>query len=766
MGTIRCMLVFLLALTLGAVAPQDAPDKALKSKDPLVRLEAIEALVSGDHEKREKLLIGALKDDDWEVAERAAEGLGSVGTADAVTPLVKLTLEAPVQRLRRRAAESLAKLDADKAYEGVAKKVASKQARAACEAMVILAPALSEEVSPKAAEKALKSKEGPVREAAASALVLLVREERAARLAELLEHDEVAVRCAAVEAAGASADASLGPVLLEALGTDPLPEVLERRAIQSLIQLLAGVAESEREGLAQACTGFAPQAPAAAARAARLLGRAAAAGALDRASALGALERLAGASDAGTRAAAVQGLGRVGSDGSLLLAADKAANDASARVRRAALGALPPDTEATQELAVQLLSDADPGVREDAAVVLGQKGAAASVSPLAKALADPEWTVAVCAAVSLGKTRQAEGLTPLVNLAGHEDWRRRGAAVVGLGHLYQKEAIPHVIAALEDADAVVRRTAWEYLASVAGRRIEPEVEPWNTWWADSEKRIVLVDPEEEAARREKYGYQRSATEIYAGLDVVVFESRGDHIQNILADLGIDHRMTTQGRVGEAEVHARSVFVSNCTGEMTGEDVARLAWFVRVGGYLFGSCWAVHETIARALPGVVGRLATRGEVLDNVRAAPCSADSPYLEGVFQADVTPFYALEGAYLIDVLDPERCEVLVDSPECHDRWGGGNLAVWFAAGHGVVLDSVNHFDEQGLARATWLKKPEHRMAYAVDHMGLSYADLREVRKAGFWKKSQEAAKEVKDLSVFRLITNFVRQKRIAGDG
>ena len=47
--------------------------------------------------------------------------------------------------------------------------------------------------------------------------------------------------------------------------------------------------------------------------------------------------------------------------------------------------------------------------------------------------------------------------------------------------------------------------------------------------------------------------------------------------------------------------------------------------------------------------------------------------------------------------------------------------------------------------------------MAFAIDHMGLTYGELREVRDAKFWKKSQAAAEEVKDLSVFRLVTNFL---------
>ena len=49
---------------------------------------------------------------------------------------------------------------------------------------------------------------------------------------------------------------------------------------------------------------------------------------------------------------------------------------------------------------------------------------------------------------------------------------------------------------------------------------------------------------------------------------------------------------------------------------------------------------------------------------------------------------------------------------------------------------------------------------------MGLALEDLRKTRAERYWKKTADAAREVKDLSVFRLITNFVREKRAAGEG
>jgi hypothetical protein len=173
-------------------------------------------------------------------------------------------------------------------------------------------------------------------------------------------------------------------------------------------------------------------------------------------------------------------------------------------------------------------------------------------------------------------------------------------------------------------------------------------------------------------------------------------------------------------------------VSNCTGEVTRDDIEPLAWFVRTGGALFGSCWALTETIGRIAPGVARGV--HKDLIDDVRALPVRTDSPLLNGVFPPSVVPIYHLEGPHLIEVLDTERCEVLIDSPDAAERHGCGNLAAWFFSGHGVVYDSVNHFDLQGLEAAKDLKKDKDRQAYAIDHMGLSFASWRETRTEGYW--------------------------------
>ena len=79
------------------------------------------------------------------------------------------------------------------------------------------------------------------------------------------------------------------------------------------------------------------------------------------------------------------------------------------------------------------------------------------------------------------------------------------------------------------------------------------------------------------------------------------------------------------------------------------------------------------------------------------------------------------------------------------------------------MVLDSANHFDLQGLERVTGLKTAEDRMAYAMDHMGIDYPDMRKLAEEKVWENQAQATQTVRDLSAFRFLTNFVRIKRKA---
>ncbi|MEO2092929.1 MAG: HEAT repeat domain-containing protein, partial [bacterium] len=720
----------------------------------------------------EKQLTRALKDKDWEVVCRAAEGLGQVPAGkQAVKALIKLAWDGDTAQQRLAAARSLALIDAEAGLKGLVRKLTGERAPKVCASIVLVASALEDPSTPKALGKLVRHKQSRTRAAAARALVVCTRTERPELLEELFASEYVAVVAAALEAVIHDPRGTELPALMELLRRPRLLNVLERRALRAAVAS-AGALEGEERGkaLQPHISALSSSTEKAVAARGPRLAMEASGSAWTRGSELMKLTSPAREHPATpVRAAAAHALGFFGKE-ALEPAREMAASDKQPRVRQAALASalalegIEKDGQLNWVLG-RLESESHPSVREELLVALGQEKLGHAVEPLTAALTGADDALAVCAAVSLGRTRMEAAVAPLSEvLKSSESWRRRGGALVGLCSSFHKDAVAPVIEALLDPEPLVARTAFGFLRTISrGKDFPAEVQPWRDWWKQNEKRLRLADPKELEERRKRLGYSALPGEVYKGLDVLVLESRGDHIQNILQELAIEHRLTAASRVVDDGLDAAGVFVSNCTGEMEVADVERLEWFVRVGGYLFGSCWAVHETIERIAPGRVRKLATRNEVLDKVLATPWALDSPYTEGVFQRDVQPIYSLVGAHLIEVIEPERVEVLVDSPECAEAWGGGNLACWFRFGHGKILDSVNHFDLQGLAEATWLKKPEERMAYAMDHMGTSFARIRETRKEKFWKSNTKASREIRDYSVFKLITNFVRLRRLA---
>ena len=359
-----------------------------------------------------------------------------------------------------------------------------------------------------------------------------------------------------------------------------------------------------------------------------------------------------------------------------------------------------------------------------------------------------------------------EGLVPLLSA---KDWRLRGAAAAGVGWANRVEGIPLLLPLLSDPEVSVARTAWEFLKRLTDKDIPLKRTDWEAWWAEKGKGFEIVDREAEIRDARKYGYALNDRDVYEDLDVVVLKSRGDTIQNLLSVLNIKHRLTQSASVKKDGVQPFGVFVSNCTGEMLDDDHERVQWFVHTGGALFASCWAIDTTIGKEFPATMRRwVGFPGQVLAQAQAEELPTESEYLSGVFPPLVRPIYELWGAYLIEVLDPERLEVLIDSPETGSRFNGcGNLAAWFTAGHGVVLGSSNHFDRQTMSKlqGAWgvsVKNEAERRAFAVDHFGFSWARVRELDQKAVFSRQSESEKEVTDLSAFRFLTNFVRRKRI----
>ncbi len=779
-GAARGLIAVGAATLFGWLPAADDLATKIKAKEPLDRVAAVDAIRRDGHKEAEKLLLSALDDRDWEVIEHAAVTLGERGSAASLVPLGKLALEGPVRRVRLAAAQAMAKLDAKAAADHLTKAIKGATQQRACEGLAVIADAAGE-AARTGVETGLSSKDVNARATAASGLNAFPAAERAARLVTCLEEENLVVGAAALEAVRRHPDAVVLPTLLSTLAKRDLPEVFERRVSNAIEALFAATAKEGRAALATQLLDAAKAATTdvAATRFARVVGRVAAKPPekigedhaaekpeplMPAAAASSWLEGVITRGQDGPAAAAVHALGQIASDAALDKLNFVASGHGNARVRSIAMRDLVAHAPPASYLATakRLLADADAQVREDAVVALGRPGMDGAVEALLPLLKDGDWPVAVAAAVSLGKTQDPAAFEPLSKLADSKEWKLAGAALVGLGHLKLKAAVARLIAGLGEKSPTLKLTAFEFLRRMTRDKVAGKESLWKSWWQKNEPTFQFPEPSETAKQQQKYGYAPSAYGVYEDLDLLVFQSRGDHIEKLLEKLKIDHRTTRGNEVPETGVSPLGIYVANCTGECAPEDLEQVQWVVHVGGYLFSSCWALtfHSSLVR--PGFTRQLTTRTQVLDLVTAEPCR-ESPYLAGVFDGISRPKYVLEGAHLIDVLDHERVEVLIDSPECATRWGGGNLAAWWTVGHGLILDSVNHFDLQGFDRAPQMKEPADRMAYAIDTMGLTYADLRDVPR-GAWQSQSKAAEEVRDLSAFRFITNFVRQKRKTG--
>ncbi|MBM4015874.1 MAG: hypothetical protein FJ293_13040 [Planctomycetes bacterium] len=742
-------------------APPDELATRLKAKEPEERVAAVEQVRRDGHKDAEKLLLDALDDRDWEVMERAAAALAERGTvAGCGAALSKLAVGGPIRRVRVAAAQALAKLDPAGTAELLSKATRSAPLEAVCEGLAAVAATVGEPVRA-GLETGLIAKEPRTRAVAAAGLHAFGATERAGHLVTCLGDDELIVGAAALDSATRHPDAGLLPPLLGVLARKQLHEVFERRVINAIEATLAAAGDGERAALAARVFDAAQLATEdqALTRFARLLGRLG----TRRTGADGA----AGTAliDAATAMTWLEPVVKRGTENALDRLGYVATGHGSPRLRSIALRGLVEagggDAEKWRSSALKLVGDADGDVREDAAVALGRPGIDGAVAALVPLLKDKEWPVAVAAAVSLGKTQDAAALAPLLELAKHKEWKLAGAALVGLGHLKRKEAVPALIAGLGEKSPTLKLTAFEFLRRMTRDKVPAKESSWKSWWAKAEAAYAFPDPDEAAKQQQKYGYSPSAYGVYEDLDVLVFQSRGDHIEKLLDSLKIVHRKTRGGQVVESGVSPLGIYVANCTGECGPDDLEQVQWAVHAGGYLFSSCHALTHHAALVRPGFV-RSIDQSRIIDLVTAEPC-LESPYLTGAFDGLARPKYALDGPHLIDVIDHERVEVLIDSPECATRHRGGNMAVWWTVGHGLILDSVNHFDLQGFGRAPPMKEPAERMAYAIDVLGLSYADLRDVPR-GAWQSQQKAAEEVRDLSAFRFITNFVRQRRKSG--
>jgi hypothetical protein len=259
------------------------------------------------------------------------------------------------------------------------------------------------------------------------------------------------------------------------------------------------------------------------------------------------------------------------------------------------------------------------------------------------------------------------------------------------------------------------------------------------------RRLQNENPEDAALLRSVHGKL-----------VVVVRGSMDHIEQVLSAARIEHTIIEPRQVAGYPLKANMIVMVDCPGVMPDAGVQRLQRFVRAGGLLYTTDWALKNVVEKAFPGTIAHNGRgTGDELVPVTIDQ-QGDNLMSRMLMRREARPQWYLEGSsYPIRILDRKRVEVLAHSDEMRIRYGAAPVVVRFRWEDGEVIHVVSHFYRQLNARG-----PQVATAKVMDsYEGLTAKDKAELKKA---PKAQAPAADVESSYAFqRMTTNLVTGKQ-----
>ena len=173
---------------------------------------------------------------------------------------------------------------------------------------------------------------------------------------------------------------------------------------------------------------------------------------------------------------------------------------------------------------------------------------------------------------------------------------------------------------------------------------------------------------------------------------IVVEGAHDRAQEVLGALGVTYQSVSAAELCGIDLPLDKPVFINCAGTLNRPDVERLRSFVRTGGTLVTTDWALTNFVQHTFPGFVeynGR--STGD--DVVTVELTEVGKALLPDTVGANDEPRWWLESAsHPIRVLDRDNVEVLIRSDEMRKKYGEDAIVVRFKYGEGVVYHMVSH--------------------------------------------------------------------------
>lgn len=245
-------------------------------------------------------------------------------------------------------------------------------------------------------------------------------------------------------------------------------------------------------------------------------------------------------------------------------------------------------------------------------------------------------------------------------------------------------------------------------------------------------------------------------EAVKGKAIVVVKGSMDHIESVLKAANIRHTLVSPSQVSKLDLNADQILMVNCPGNMPKAGLKRIERFVRAGGMLYTTDWALLNVVQKAFPGTIKH--SGGSTGDHVTPVQVmhKHDNLMSNILLRKDAEPQWWLEGgSYPIKILNKKKVQVLARSRQMGRKYKASPVVVRFRWDDGEVIHVVSHFYRQ-----ISTKGPAVAAKDAVDN----FEGLTPSQKAEF-KKSADAnvnAGDVESSYAFqRMTSNLVVDKQ-----
>jgi len=175
--------------------------------------------------------------------------------------------------------------------------------------------------------------------------------------------------------------------------------------------------------------------------------------------------------------------------------------------------------------------------------------------------------------------------------------------------------------------------------------------------------------------------------------VIEVAGQWDKADKTLTKLQIPFRHVKAREISSELLAGAKVLIVNCPGEVKRDKLQSIQDFVKNGGYLLSTDWALDNMLTQTFPGYVSwnKGVNRKDIYDADYQAP--------DAVLAVNTvrSAFWKLDqSSHLIHIIKPGAVHILVTSRQLagDDPDKAGILAVIFPFGRGYVLHMVGHFD------------------------------------------------------------------------